>query len=614
VLFSANQKIEETVVLNNVVKREAPKASNDTEELTEAQKLVMEGSLTKAARFTLVSLPRQSIGRLALKYRHTGDAWCKHIAMPVKNGVIYGPQFAIMDRFSQSYVMARESMRLALGHVQLGAIHYKRDKTGFSSKVWSMACDSIINNVLENLPTPDQSRDTIKYGVRRCEALGIVKWDDLVSKLTVLAAEQNIEVGEIFSKRPGELTSYSIYQGIMRVVRAAAEERKVANVAKNWDRLLAAYDLVFSRVVEEPTCVLKSDPVDVGPIEFYDALANLVRIYNESAYPADHVGKEPVDVEDWKLLSEAVHALVEKAKADPAHVFTQKPTRRSTSLWDDLVQILRECTDIVVRTEPTEDVSDIIDELADDLDLIDTLQDAIEEAAQAPEANLINEGRQLEDSFRRMQAGLGAGDALMQVSPPSGVSRTPWRKALASYASTALITRLRIDPLKPSRRTVSSMYQSRRVGPDGKRLAHYNQPRLIRHDKAKKAAFIIDTSGSIFADRQVLEQLLCEAYSVCKRVNTVMTVIFADAEVTDVIDVGEALEMIRTLVPKGGGGTDFRPAIARAEALNPDLIIYATDLMGIFPESKPKCPVVWAYPCEFERIETPWGQRMPLVD
>lgn len=602
------------MILNNVVKREAPRASNDTEELTEAQKLVLEGSLTKAARFTLVSLPRQSIGRLALKYRHTGNAWQEHIAKPVKGGVVYGPAFAVMDRFSQSYVMARESMRLALGHIQLGAIHYKRDKSGFSSKVWSMACDSIINNVLENLPTPDQSRDTIKYGVRRCEALGIVKWDDLVRNLTKIAAEQDIEVGEIFAKRPNELTSYSIYQGVMRIVRMVAERRTAGKMEKNWDWLLSAYDLVFNRVVEEPTCVLKSDPVDVGPIEFYDAVANLVRIYNESAYPADHAGAGLVDVEDWKLLNEAVHALVELARKDPAYAFTQKPTRRSSTLWADLLQILRECTNINIITEEAIEPQDIINELADDLDLIDTLEEAIEDAARAPEANLINEGRQLEDSFRRMQAGLGSGDALMQVAPPTGVSRTPWRKALASYASSALISRFRIDPLKLSRRTVSSMYHSRRVGADGKRMALYKQPRLVRHDKAKKAVFIADTSGSIFADRAVMEQLMKEAFSVCKRVNTVMTIIFADTEVADVIEIGEALERIRTLVPKGGGGTDFRPAIKAAEAMRPDLIIYATDLMGTFPDQKPSCPVIWAYPCEFEHIATPWGQRMPLVD
>ena len=576
--------------------REGPKASNDTEVMTEGQRLAMATNLTKAARFTLISLPRQSIGRLALKYRHVGSATCKHIAFPTLKSIVYGPRFALMDRFSQSYVMARESMRHALGHIQIGAIHYKRDKTGFSFKVWSMACDSIINNVLENLPEPDQSRDAIKYGVRRCEELGVVKYDDVCRMVRKVAARKGIAVPETFDKKPNELNSLTIYQSIMKVIREVADVQKGENRTRSWNELLMAFDQLMARVIAEPKGVLKADPVDLGPIELYDALSNLIRVYNGSAYPADHVGRDDVDVEDWKLIDEAVKALVAKAIEDPAHAFTENPRRRSISLWNDLVQLLKEFIDYEADQQHEDYEEGLIDELAEELNLIETLRDAIEEAAKEPESNLINQSRQIEDSFRRMQAGAGQGDALLQVAPPTGMSRTPWRRALASMASSALITRFSIDPTKPSRRSVASQYQAQQAAAQGKRVAYSNQPRLIRHAKAKKAVFIMDSSGSIFSDRAVMEQFMREDSAVC-----------------ETIQIGEAVELIKTLQPKGGGGTDFRPAIEAAIAMNPDLIIYATDLMGTFPESKPKCPVIWAYPPEFDHISTPFGQRLALV-
>jgi len=52
---------------------------------------------------------------------------------------------------------------------------------------------------------------------------------------------------------------------------------------------------------------------------------------------------------------------------------------------------------------------------------------------------------------------------------------------------------------------------------------------------------------------------------------------------------------MRTLIFKGGGGTDFRPAIAEATKWKPDLLIYLTDLEGEAGD-EPKYPVLWAVP------------------
>ena len=57
----------------------------------------------------------------------------------------------------------------------------------------------------------------------------------------------------------------------------------------------------------------------------------------------------------------------------------------------------------------------------------------------------------------------------------------------------------------------------------------------------------------------------------------------------------EGAKALRGFRFKGGGGTDFRPAIAEAAKWNPDLLIYLTDLEGDAGD-EPAFPVLWAVP------------------
>jgi predicted metal-dependent peptidase len=47
--------------------------------------------------------------------------------------------------------------------------------------------------------------------------------------------------------------------------------------------------------------------------------------------------------------------------------------------------------------------------------------------------------------------------------------------------------------------------------------------------------------------------------------------------------------------PFGGGGTDFRPAFEWIEKqqIEPDAVLYLTDMMGTFPDEAPSYPVLW---------------------
>jgi len=60
---------------------------------------------------------------------------------------------------------------------------------------------------------------------------------------------------------------------------------------------------------------------------------------------------------------------------------------------------------------------------------------------------------------------------------------------------------------------------------------------------------------------------------------------------------------------RGGGGIDFRPAIAEAAKWKPDLLINLTDLEGNAGE-EPTFPVLWAIP--EGKSDAPWGKVVEL--
>jgi predicted metal-dependent peptidase len=67
--------------------------------------------------------------------------------------------------------------------------------------------------------------------------------------------------------------------------------------------------------------------------------------------------------------------------------------------------------------------------------------------------------------------------------------------------------------------------------------------------------------------------------------------------------------MLRNIKFKGGGGTDFRPAIAEAATWKTDLLIYLTDLEGD-AGNEPLFPVLWAVPEGLAKA--PWGRLIEL--
>jgi predicted metal-dependent peptidase len=122
----------------------------------------------------------------------------------------------------------------------------------------------------------------------------------------------------------------------------------------------------------------------------------------------------------------------------------------------------------------------------------------------------------------------------------------------------------------------------------------------------------VDTSGSI--GKAELDEFMAEVGGIlndCRPKRIV--VIGCDAAISKVEEV-RTLDEVADLGRKGlggGGGTDFRPVFSyiEKENLQPETVIYLTDLYGRFPSQAPAYPVIWA---ATSSREVPWGDVVRL--
>jgi predicted metal-dependent peptidase len=87
-------------------------------------------------------------------------------------------------------------------------------------------------------------------------------------------------------------------------------------------------------------------------------------------------------------------------------------------------------------------------------------------------------------------------------------------------------------------------------------------------------------------------------------------VLHFDTEVQkyETFQVGQPIK----LTPVGGGGTDFRPCFSWVadRGIQPQMMVFLTDLCGRFPEKVPPYPVLWA---STDTRRAPFGQVIPMV-
>jgi predicted metal-dependent peptidase len=153
-------------------------------------------------------------------------------------------------------------------------------------------------------------------------------------------------------------------------------------------------------------------------------------------------------------------------------------------------------------------------------------------------------------------------------------SKQDWRAILRDFIAAAAPSDYRWTP--PNRRYVAS----------GLYL-----PSVERRGLGE-IVIVVDTSGSI--GNHELEQFAAEVSAIFEEAQPdAIHVVYCDAAVQSVQEF-RASELVK-LEPKGGGGTDFRPAfqwVAEKETA-PACLIYLTDLCcDSFPET-PDYPVLW---------------------
>lgn len=121
----------------------------------------------------------------------------------------------------------------------------------------------------------------------------------------------------------------------------------------------------------------------------------------------------------------------------------------------------------------------------------------------------------------------------------------------------------------------------------------------------------IDTSGSI--TDQMLSRFLTEVAGLMRNFPQMeITVVFCDAEIQAIEKIKNAKEVAK-IVPKGGGGTDFRPVFEFARKKKVRFVICLTDGYAVFPPPEKAVKTLWIVtPDGLPENEFPFGRVVRL--
>jgi predicted metal-dependent peptidase len=127
-------------------------------------------------------------------------------------------------------------------------------------------------------------------------------------------------------------------------------------------------------------------------------------------------------------------------------------------------------------------------------------------------------------------------------------------------------------------------------------------------DGVGEIAIAVDCSGSVNARQLGLFEAEIRSILAGQRPHLVH-VLYFDVEVHR-IEMYQAGQRV-SLTPVGGGGTDFRPCfrLLGEKGIQPQTLVFLTDLCGTFPEEAPPYPVLWA---STETRAVPFGQVIPM--
>lgn len=131
----------------------------------------------------------------------------------------------------------------------------------------------------------------------------------------------------------------------------------------------------------------------------------------------------------------------------------------------------------------------------------------------------------------------------------------------------------------------------------------------IRNQEVGNVVLVLDSSGSTTHLNSVF---LSEMRSLMETINMTVTVIICDDQVREVREDVSSDE-IESVELKGFGSTDFRPPFKWLEeqGIDPNLLIYFTDLCCYSFPQEPEYPVIWA---SWGKDNAPFGRVIKIRD
>jgi predicted metal-dependent peptidase len=217
----------------------------------------------------------------------------------------------------------------------------------------------------------------------------------------------------------------------------------------------------------------------------------------------------------------------------------------------------------------------------------------------APEAS--EETPTIEEQAREWDVAVNQAATLARQAGklPAGLHRTLEGAAEASVDWREMLRRLWSDTIPAD---YSWMRPNRRHVWAGLYL-----PGVVR-EGVGEIAIAVDCSGSVNARQLRLFEAEVRSILEGQRPQRVY-VLYFDAEVHDVetYEAGQRVD----LKPVGGGGTEFGPCFDWLDehGIQPQMLVFLTDLYGSFPPSAPAYPVLWA---STGSQKAPFGEVIPM--
>lgn len=168
-----------------------------------------------------------------------------------------------------------------------------------------------------------------------------------------------------------------------------------------------------------------------------------------------------------------------------------------------------------------------------------------------------------------------------------------------------IVRKGRIDWRAQLRDTIGGYYVSDyTLIPPSKKLLYAGVYLPGVHSRHLELAIAIDSSGSV--DEALLAQFIAEIESITELFGSYrIELLVCDDRVRSHQSFMNGETVVYTI--EGGGGTDFTPVFERIEMwmVQPKVLLYFTDLDGIFPPNEPHYETVWIAPQE---LEVPFGR------